>query len=458
MQDILTSIQSSVIAFSNWIWGIPLLVLLLGGGIYLGLYSRFGYLKYFVYAWRLVLAKPAKTQENTAKISAFSALASAMANTVGMGNIAGVAIAIKIGGPGTIFWMWVTAIFGMGMELFTSTLAVMYRTNVNGEWRAGPMYIIMQGLGKKWKPLALLFAMAGMIGALPIFQANQLTKSIQDVMLQPMGIDNTFYSNLFISIVVVVLVAIVVLGGIKSISNTASKLVPTMVGVYFLSVFVILILNRENFVNNFLLIFQDAFSADFYKGDSVLGSALGGMIILGARRASFSNEAGLGTVSMFHGIAETSSPIKQGLVASLGPFIDTIVVCTLTGLAILSTNDWLSTDVTGVSLVFDIFRGSLHDVGTFAAFFCVFTFSITTLFTYSYLGSQCFGFVFGDKWSRYYNYFYILSIIIGSVSSMTFIISVIDGAFAVMAIPTVLATLLLSPKVMKMLKTFKASP
>lgn len=379
-------------------------------------------------------------------INHFEALSSALAATVGMGNISGVAVAIATGGPGVLFWMWVSAFVGMATKFFTCSLAIMYRgRDTNGHPEGGPMYVVVEGLGKKWKPLAVFFAVAGLFGTLPIFQANQLTQVLREVVLMPNGIatEDPFFWNLGIGITLVVITSLVIFGGIKRIGHVAGKMVPSMVLLYMVAVLYIMFTHVDAVPDAFALILKDAFSAN-----AVLGGAVGAIIIAGARRAAFSNEAGIGTASMMHGAAKTDEPIREGLVAMLGPFIDTLVVCTLTGLAIIVTGTWQTSEGNGVTMTATAFGSSLPGgIGSYVLVICVLIFAFTSLFSYSYYGTKCFSFLFGAKYKHYYNYFYVCTIIFGAVASITAVIALIDGMYAMMAIPTMISALLLSPKV-----------
>jgi len=220
-----------------------------------------------------------------------------------------------------------------------------------------------------------------------------------------------------------------------------------MVVLYFVAVFTILVMNISDIPQYLQMIISNAFTAENYKGDAAFGGILGGLIVLGARRAAFSNEAGIGTAPMAHGVAKTAEPVREGLVAMLGPFIDTIVVCTLTGLAILITGVWQTSDSNGVTLTAQAFQSSFPGFGQYILMLCILIFSITSLFSYSYYGSKCLGFLIGADKKHYYNYFYVFTILYGSISSLAAIISLIDAGFALMAIPTMIAVIKLSPKV-----------
>lgn len=454
-------IESLIVDFANWIWGIPLLILLLGGGLFFTIYSRFLPFKYFGHAINVLRGKYDDPSEK-GEINHYQALSTHLASTVGMGNIAGVAIAIVMGGPGAIFWMWVSAILGITTKFFTCTLSIMYRSkDENGQVHGGPMHVIKEALSKKWMPLAYLFSVMGMIGCLPIFQANQLTQVIRDVLIIPAHMEQGVfdfvgmsirYTDVYVGLILTVLVGLVIFGGLQRIANVASKMVPLMIVIYFIVVITIVLMNISSVPSMFALIITDAFT-----GQSVMGGAIYAVIITGARRAAFSNEAGLGTAPIAHGAAKTDEPVREGLVAMLGPAIDTLVVCTLTALAILITNVWQTTDLTGVTLTSRAFETAFPGVGNYILLTCIFFFASSSLFAYSWYGSRCFAFLAGEHRKHYYNYLYVATIVIGSVVSLKTIMSLIDGSFAIMAIPTMLSTIYLAPKVMKKAKEYFAS-
>lgn len=441
----MTALENFLANFSAYAWGTPLLVLLLGGGLFFTVYSRFAPFRYLKHAIDVLRGKY-DDPDDPGEISHFEALSSAIAATVGMGNIGGVAVAITMGGPGALFWMWVSAFVGMATKFFTCTLAILYRgRDSNGDIQGGPMYYIEEGLGKKWKPLAILFCIAGLIGPLPIFQANQLTQIFRDVVLIPNNIiqEGTFTVNLICGLVITALVALVIFGGIKRIARVASQMVPGMVVIYVVSVLYIIFVNAHEIPACFALILSDAFS-----GDAAAGGLVGSVIVIGAQRAAFSNEAGIGTAPMVHGAAKTKEPVQEGLVAMLGPFIDTIIVCTMTALAILITNVWQTTEADGVTLTVNAFNAAIpYNLGGYILMISVFTFSSSSLFTLSYYGTKCFSYLIGAKYAHYFNYFYALSIILGAVASIGTVINLIDGMFAMMAFPNMIAALLLAPKV-----------
>ncbi|WP_299128800.1 alanine/glycine:cation symporter family protein [uncultured Winogradskyella sp.] len=434
--------------FSSLAWGLPLLILLIGGGLYLLIRSRFLPFRYLGHAISVLRGKY-DNPNDLGQISHFQALTTALSATVGMGNIAGVAVAISIGGPGAVFWMWISAVVGMSTKFFTSTLAILYRGKDSaGEIQGGPMYFIVEGLGKNWKPLAIFFSCCGLIGALPVFNVNQLTQALNDILLRPNGVEVSLFSNLIIGFVLVSITALVILGGIKRIGIVASKLVPSMVVLYFVFVLIILIAHRNDLGYYIKLIFTDAFAANYYpKDDTFMGGVLGALILHGIKRGAFSNEAGIGTAPMAHGAAKTNAPIREGLVAMLGPAIDTLVVCTLTALAILVTGVWETTANNGVSLTASAFSAVMPGYGKYGLLICITVFSMSSLFSYAYYGTKCMSFLFGTHKKHYYNYLYITSILLGATTSLSMMINLIDGIFALMAIPTMIATLILAPKV-----------
>ena len=442
-------LETLIVDFSNWLWGTPLLLLLLGGGLYFVVYSNFLPFKYFRHAVDVLRGKY-DDPNDPGQINHYEALSTALAATVGMGNISGVAVAITTGGPGAIFWMWISAIIGIATKFFTCTLAIMYRGKDSfGEVQGGPMYVITEGLGDKWRPLAVFFSVAGLIGMLPIFQANQFTQILRDVLLVPNGINGSFKTDLITGLIITLVVSLVIFGGIKRIGKVAGKMVPMMVVLYFVSVIYIVLANFDSVPGSFLLIFEDAFT-----GDSVLGGALGAVIIAGARRAAFSNEAGIGTAPMAHGAAKTMEPVREGLVAMLGPVIDTIVVCTLTALSILITGSWQDSESNGVTVTVNAFDRAIPGIGIYILVLCVTIFATTSLFSYSYYGTKCLSFIAGAKYKKLYNYFYVGTIVFGATASLAAIISLIDASYALMSIPTMISAILLSPYVKKEAKKY----
>ncbi|NQZ76268.1 MAG: alanine:cation symporter family protein [Ekhidna sp.] len=445
----MNSISSFLSEATNFIWGPPLLVLLLGGGFFLLVYSRFLPFRYLRHAINVLRGKY-DDPNDPGDISHFQALSGALAATIGMGNISGVALAIAAGGPGAMFWMWVSAFLGMATKYFTCTLAVQFRgKDSRGEIQGGPMYVIREALGKKWMPLAVFFCVAGFFGATPVFQTNQMVAVFKNVILLPAGVEDSFVVNLSIGIVIASLVATVILGGIKRIGNVASKLVPFMVVLFVLSVLLIMLGNLGEVVPSFLFILEDAFSAK-----AVLGGAVGAIIVEGAKRAAFSNEAGIGMAPMMHGAAKTKEPVREGLVAMLGPAIDTIIVCTMTGLCILITGVWNSGESDGIVMTAKAFEVGLPLFGPYVLMLCVMVFAITTIFGLAYYGQKCLSFLIGAKYGKYFYYWYIMLVIVGSVASLTDVVNLVFVAYGLMSVPTMISTVILAPKVMQATKTY----
>ena len=437
-------IDNLISSIAGALWSTPLVVLLLGGGVFFSLYCRLTPFRYFKHAIDVLVGKY-DSDDDPGQITHFEALSSALASTVGMGNIAGVAVAIQTGGPGAIFWMWLTAIIGMSTKFFTCSLALMYRgKDDQGEIQGGVMYFIENGLGPKFRPLALMFSISGAFGCITFFQANQLSQIIRDYIYFPFGIfqSDLFFGNLVTGLCVSTLVGIVIFGGIKRIAKVASRLVPGMVGMYMIAALIIIIKNFFEIPEVVYLILNDAFN-----GESVAGGALGTMIIIGVRRGLFSNEAGTGTETMAHGAAKTAEPIREGLVAMLGPFIDTIIVCSITAIVILTSGVYTQ-DISGVSMTAAAFSKELGIFGQVFLIIAVLTFALSTMFGYSYYGRKCISYLFGTRWKYIYNWFYVIMIIIASITSLDIAINFVDSAFALMVIPTMIGTILLSPKVM----------
>jgi alanine or glycine:cation symporter, AGCS family len=449
--------MSELIAdLASGVWT-PVLFLIIFGGVFFLIYSKFVQYKYFGHAVQILRGKY-DDPNDPGQISAYEALSTNLASTIGMGNIAGVAAAISIGGPGALFWMWVTAFVGMSSNFFTSTLSVMYRGKYSqGELQGGPMYVIREGLPKVYHPLAILFSVCCLVGCLPIFQANQLTQIIIDIGIEDEAVKNDYISvgswkvntaKLVIGLVLTLISATVIVGGIKRIGSWAGKMVPLMTIIYFGSVLAILIINLEKVPGYLMLVITDAFSANNYKGGPLLGGLIGGMIVTGVRRASFSNEAGIGTAPMALGASKSKEPIREGLVSMLSPFIDTLIVCTLTALAILVTGVWQTSSSNGVSLTVTAFESSLGDTGKYLLLVSAFFFAITSLFSYSYYGSKAMSYLAGAKAGKYYDYIYLSTIVFGAILSMADVINIIDLSFALMAIPTMVSGFILAPKVM----------
>ena len=432
-------------AFASFMWGPPLLILLLGGGLYFSIYSRFIPFKYFRHGVDILFGRY-NDPNDPGEITHFQALYSALASTVGLGNISGVAIAIQMGGPGALFWMWVSAVVGMSTKFFSCTLSILFRgKDDQGNIQGGPMYYIENGLGKKFKPLSILFSIAGLFGCTVIFQSNQLADIIRNQVLTPNGwfIESIETGNLIQGLIMAFITSLVIFGGIKRIGQVATYMVPVMVVLYMFAGLLVVFNHLAEIPSIFGLIIHDAFT-----GDAVMGGAVGSVIIAGVRRALFSNEAGLGTSDMAHGAAMTKEPVREGLVAMIEPFIDTIVVCTITAIVILASGVWEQEGLNGVTLTTTAFVKELGGFGFWLLLTAVLTFSLSTMMSYSYYGSKCSGYLFGTKSIFYYRCFYVFTIVVGAMISIEVVINFIDGMYAIMAIPTIIGSVMLSPKVM----------
>lgn len=444
-------VERGIVFFADTAWSY-LLYLLIGGGLFLLLYTRFMPLRHFRHSIEIIRGKYDDPNE-PGDITHFQALVSALAATIGMGNISGVAVAIAVGGPGAMFWMWVSALVGIATKFFTCSLAIMYRGKDSaGKTQGGPMYVVQEGLGRRWKPLAFFFAIVAVIGCLPLFQVNQLVQIMRDVVFTPLGVvgEDHFWFDLTAGVVLVLLVGTVIFGGITRIADVASRVVPAMVILYMFCALWIIAANFTDVPMYLMLIVTDAFS-----GEAAAGGAVGAVIMTGVRRAAFSNEAGIGTESLVHGATKTREPTREGLVAMLEPVIDTMIVCTCTALVIMMTGVWQTTSDNGVTLTANAFESAMPGFGSYMLIVCVLFFSTSTIFTYSYYGTKCLGFLIGARWQFLYNYFYVGCIIAASVASLDTAISMIDGTFALMAIPTMLSALLLSPKVMAAMRDYR---
>ena len=444
MMDVIAGLMS---AFSSAAWGPVVLTLLLGGGCYFFLYSRLLPFRYFVHGLRILLGKY-DNPNDTGQISHFHALSSALAGTIGMGNIAGVAVAIQTGGPGAIFWMWVCALVGIATKFFTCTIAIQFRgPDSSGVIQGGPMYAIVYGLGRQWKPLAMFFSFCALCGTLPMVNANQLTQILRDTVAIPSGLvsdpSNPWVFNLAVGLTLAAVAGTVLAGGIRRIAQVAARLVPAMVVLYLGSGLVIVAANISQVPEIISLILSDAFT-----GRAVAGGALWTVIVTGVRRAAFSNEAGIGSEALAHGAAKTNEPVREGLVAMLGPVIDTLLVCTCTAVIILSTGVWTNPDISGVTVTAAAFEQAFPGVGTLILIICVTFFSVTTILTCGYYGEKSLGFLIGAPQQRLYRYVYLASIITAAMTTLTAVLDFTDGMYGCMSIPTMVSSLLLSPKVM----------
>ena len=440
---------------SNFLWGnFGVANLVIGGGVFFLIYSRLTPFRYFKHAFEILLGKH-DDPDDEGQISHFQALSTALSSTVGIGNIAGVAVAISLGGPGALFWMWISAIVGMATKFFTCSLGIMYRGyDSDNVLQGGPMYVIEQGMGKNFKFLSYWFSIAGLVGCLSLLQANQLTQIMSDYVVKSFDIEQSFNLNLIIGIIIAILVSSVIFGGLSRIAEVASKIVPFMVMVYLFSGLFIVLSNASSIPAIFSNIFTSAFN-----GSSVAGGFAGTAIVIsqGFRRAAFSNEAGMGTEVMAIGASKNNQPIKSGLVAMIGPLIDTIIVCTITGLVILLSSEWIDGTYSGVSLTQKSFSNYLGLAGDYILIFSVATFTLSTMFGYSYYGCKCASYLFGANSKFYYRIFYVLTLVLGSVLSLDLAVNIVDAMFALMAFPTMISALYLAPNIKKEANSYFAS-
>jgi AGCS family alanine or glycine:cation symporter len=431
-------------AFSTFVWN-QMLWVLLAAGVFFLVYSRGLPWRHFTHATVLLTGRY-DSHEDTGDLTHFQALSSALSGTLGLGNIAGVAVAIHAGGPGAVFWMWLTALLGIGTKFFTCTLAIMYRGKDSmGLTQGGPMYVIREGLSRRWYPLAVFFCVAAMFGTLPVFQINQLVQIVREVVAVPYGLatpDDHFAFDFGFGLLVAGAVAAVILGGVARVGYTAARVVPLMVVLYLAITLIVLVRHAGEIPAMLAFIATDAF-----RGEAAAGGLLGSLMI-GVRQGAFSNEAGIGTESMAHGAAKTGIPAREGLVAMLGPVVDTLVVCTCTALVILLTGVWESGEANGVALTSAALGSELGPVGPWALAVLVAFFSFSTMFTFWYYGAKCLGFLIGAERQAGYRWFYVALIVFGAVISVDAAVGLITGMYGLMAIPTLLSTVVLAPKVM----------
>jgi AGCS family alanine or glycine:cation symporter len=428
-------------AISGTEW--PMFILLIGGGIFLVFRSKLVPYRFFGHA---IAITRGKYDDKNAKgdVSSLQALSAAVAATVGLGNISGVAIAIHDGGPGVVFWIWMTALIGMCIKFYSCSLSIMYRgEDSEGNLQGGPMFYITQGLGKKYRPLAVFFCIAGLFGFLGVFTANQFTETFMSV-IQPSEIlfeMSDFNWKLSIGVVLAIVTSFVIFGGLSKIAKVATTIVPFMVFVYLLAVVLVMVMNASQVIPSLKLILTEA-----WNFNTLVTGGFWGLVIIGVRRAMFSNEAGLGSAPMYHGQSKNDEPIREGLVAMLGPFIDTILVCTFTAVVIILSGAYLE-DGSGIVMTLNAFNTSLGSWGGVLLMVIVAAFAMSTLFTYSYYGVKCLSFLSNAKIGRYYNWYFVIMIVFAAVASLELVKNLIDLSYALMVIPNMIAVLLLAPKV-----------
>lgn len=448
---------------NEFLWGTPSLILLAGTGLFLTFALRGIQFHKLGYAFKLAFTKDKEDAGAQGDVSNFKALMTSLAGMIGNGNIAGVATAITLGGPGAIFWMWVVGLLGMATKYAEALLAMKYRVkNENGEYSSGPMYYIERGIGKKWKFLGVGFALFGAFAALGIGNSVQ-SNTIADVM------DNSFHINgLTTGIVLVILTVLIIFGGLQRISAVAGVFVPMMAILYIGASLVIIGVNYEQIIPAFSLIFKYAFTSLSAAG-GFAGVIVTEAIRQGVSKGIFSNEAGLGTVALIAGNAKTSHPVKQALVAMTGTFIVTIIVCTMTGLVLLVTGFWDASGglISGVShdpsleagaLTSAAYGSSLGLIGEYIVSLSVVFFGFSTIIGWYVYGSKCFEYLFGVKFIGVYRVIYVGATFIGTIASLSTVWAFADMANAMMMIPNLIGLLLLYKVVVKETNNFFSNP
>ena len=454
------TIESINNAVNNFIWGVPAMICIIGVGLILSFRTRFIQIRKFPYAIKSTIGKIfQKSESSHGSITPFQAVCTALAATVGTGNIAGVAGAIAIGGPGAVFWMWISALLGMCTKFSEVTLAVHFREkNAHGDYVGGPMYYIKNGLGKNWHWLAYLFAAFGVLTVLGTgnaTQVNTITTAINSALLNYnlISSDNTKMISLIIGIIIAVVVAAVLLGGIKRIGQVCEKLVPFMAVFYIVLALGVVLLNFQRIPEVFYSIFYGAFNPS-----AITGGVIGSFFISmkkGVSRGIFSNEAGLGTGSIAHACADTDKPVQQGLFGIFEVFVDTIVICTLTALTILCS---------GISVNYGVDAGAELTisgfVSTYGSWVSIFTaialccFAFSTILGWGLYGARCLEFICGEKTVKPFMVTYSLIAIVGATADLGLIWGISDTCNGLMAIPNLIALFLLSGTVVKLAREY----
>lgn len=430
----------------NLVWGLPLVIILCLSGLFFTLYFGFPQLRFFKHAILIVAGKTGHEKE-AGEISHFQALCTALSATVGLGNIAGVAIALQLGGPGAVFWLWVAGFIGMATKFTEVTLSLKYREITSeGRVHGGPMYTIKNGLPKKFYPLAWIYAffvVLSSFGAGNMFQSNQMAHILNASLSVPTWLSGVLFSALAF---------LILIGGIKRIGKVTEKLVPFMVGLYVLGALGIIIYNYTNIPFLVESIFTDAFTGTAAVG-GFGGVVFKEVVIMGIRRASFSNEAGMGSAAMAHSAAK-SAPAQEGIVALLEPFIDTIVICSITALALLSTGAWSQAGIEGSEMTAWAFQSVYGVFGRGIVTLTVTLFAFSTIISWSYYGEQGITFLFGERFVPYYRYVFVLFIFLGAVAQLSLVLNLSDAVYGLLAVPNLIGTYLLLGKAKESLKEY----
>ncbi|MBG6072832.1 MULTISPECIES: sodium:alanine symporter family protein [unclassified Polaromonas] len=443
------TLTSIVTAINNFVWGPPMLVLVLGTGLFLQLRLKLMPILRIVTGFRMVWKGRKPESGAKGEITPYAALMTALAATVGTGNIAGVATAIAIGGPGALFWMWMTALVGMATKYAEVLLSVHFReTNAHGEHMGGPMFAIKNGLGQRWAWLGAAFALFGGLAGFGIGNMVQ-SNSIAAVLTASFGI-----SPWVSGVVLMVLTGFVLLGGVKRIGAVAEKLVPAMCIGYVVASLIVLGMYADQIPAAFALIFKYAFTPL-----SATGGFAGATIMLamryGVARGIFSNEAGLGTAGIAQAAGQTKSAAESGLVGMMGTFIDTIVVCTMTGLVLIITGAWNS-GLTGAELTSSAFATAFPGFGQYLLAIALAVFAFTTILGWAYYGEKCWAYLFGSKVEVPYRVLWTLFVMVGAVTHLDFVWLLADTLNAFMAFPNLVSLVLLSPVVSKVTNDYFA--
>ncbi|HEM5272212.1 TPA: sodium:alanine symporter family protein [Streptococcus suis] len=428
-------------AINNLVWGPPLLLLLVGTGVYLTLRLGVFQIGKLPTAFRLIFSSD---QSGQGDVSSFAALCTALAATVGTGNIVGVATAITTGGPGALFWMWVAAFFGMATKYAEGFLAIKYRTkDANGQAAGGPMHYITLGMGQKWKPLAVFFAISGVLVALlgigTFSQVNSITASLETSFgLAPQ----------LVSIVTAISIAFFIFGGIEKISDVSTKVVPFMAILYILASITVLAVHWDQLLPTLALVFKSAFTPAAAVGGFV-GATVKEAIQRGIARGVFSNESGLGSAPIAAAAAKSDNPVEQGLISMTGTFIDTLIICSLTGLSILVTDQWTVEGLEGAPLTQAAFATVFGNAGSIALTISLVLFAFTTILGWSYYGERCIEFLFGTKSILPYRLLFVAMVALGGFLKLDLIWTIADIVNGLMALPNLIALLALSPVIIK---------
>jgi|TARA_B100000929_G_scaffold44516_1_gene31633 AGCS family alanine or glycine:cation symporter len=443
MENYMENILSSINSFA---WGPVTIVLILGTGLFTSFILRLTHLKYFKHAIALISGKFDK-KEDKGEITHFQALSAALSATIGTGNIAGVGTAIAVGGPGAVFWMWITAIFGMGLKYSECLLSIKYRhIDEDGVVSGGPMYYLEKGLGQKW--LAILFAAFAVIASFGIGNMVQ-ANSVAEPILTHFNIP-----KLATGIIIALVVFLVIVGGIKRIGSFASKIVPFMAVFYVLGALIVIFMNISEIPAALALIVKSAFTPSSAAG-GFTGAAVAQAIRMGVARGIFSNEAGLGSAPIAHGAAKTEEPVREGLVAMLGPFIDTLVICTMTALVIIVTGAYtVEGGLSGSDLTAKAFSMGISSIGGYIVAIGIIFFAFSTIVSWSYYGDRSISYLIGKKAVLPYRIIYCLIIPVGATTKLSTVWTISDIFNAFMAFPNLVGLLLLSPVVVKATKEY----